>query len=394
MAAFWILSALLAAAALAIVLRPFLLKPRGAPSRAELNRTVYRDQLRELEADLRAGTLAQADYERSRAEIERRVLEDVGRDAGPAAAAPAGRRTALTLAAAIPVLALGVYLAVGNPDGLAPRQRQAEIGMPEIEAMVEKLADRLKQNPDDLEGWKMLGKSYSVIGKFGAASKAYAEAARRAPRDPQVLADLADAIAMSRGQSMKGEPEELVLRALQFDPKNLKALALAGTAAYDRQDFVAAAKFWERMLPLVPAGSEEATAIAQNVEEARTLARHKPAASQGGLKGTVTLSPELAAKVSPNDTLFIFARAAEGPPMPLAVQRRKAGDLPVAFALDDSMAMAGRKLSAVPRVIVGARISRSGNATPQPGDLQGLSGIVANTTEGVRLVIDTEVAKK
>jgi cytochrome c-type biogenesis protein CcmH len=109
----------------------------------------------------------------------------------------------------------------------------------------------------------------------------------------------------------------------------------------------------------------------------------------------VTLSPELAAKVSPEDTLFIFARAADGPPMPLAVQRRKAGDLPVAFALDDSMGMGqGRKLSAVPRVIVGARISRSGNATPQPGDLQGASGAVANSAEGVRLVIDTEVARK
>jgi cytochrome c-type biogenesis protein CcmH len=400
MTAFWILSALLAAAALAIVLRPFLLSrlsgnARSGPSRAELNRSVYRDQLRELEADVRAGTLAQADYERSRGEIERRVLDDVGREAAPLATGAGGRRAAFAVTAAIPLLALGVYFAVGNPDGLSPRSREAQVGMPEIEAMVERLAERLAQNPDDLEGWKMLGKSYSVIGKFGEASKAYAQAARRAPRDPQILADLADAIAMARGQSMKGEPEELVLRALQIDPKNLKALALAGTAAYDRQDFAAAADFWQRMLPLVPAGSEEATTISANVQEARALSRQKPAAAKGGLKGTVTLSPELAAKASPEDTLFIFARAAEGPPMPLAVQRRKAGDLPVAFVLDDSMAMGpGHKLSTVPRVVVGARISRSGNATPQAGDLQGLSGVVANTAEGVRLVIDTEVKKK
>ena len=388
---FWSIGALVAAAALVLVLRPLIAVPRRGASRSDLNVSVYRDQLRELEADLGAGTLAREDYERSRAEIERRLLADVGAEGRLDPVARAWNpRAALVVAVAVPALALGVYLLVGNPDALDPRLRQSQVGMPEIEKMVQRLADRLEQNPEDLEGWKMLGKSYTVIGRFGEASKAYAQAARRAPRDPQVLADLADAIAMSRGQSMKGEPEELVLRALQLDPKNLKALALAGTAAYDRQDFVGAAKFWERMLPLVPAGSEEATAIAQNVEEARTLARHKPAASQGGLKGTVTLSPELAARVSPTDTLFIFARAAEGPPMPLAVQRRKAGDLPVAFALDDSMAMAGRKLSAVPRVIVGARISRSGNATPQPGDLQGLSGIVANTTEGVRLVIDTE----
>lgn len=395
MTVFWILSALLAAAALTIVLRPLFLRAPQGPSRAELNLSVQRDQLRELEADLRAGTLAQADYERSRAELERRVLDDIQREPARAAGAPGGRRAAMAAAGMIPLLALGIYIGVGNPDGLAPRPRGADVGAPEIEAMVQRLADRLAQNPEDLEGWKMLGKSYSVIGKFGEASKAYAQAARRAPRDPQVLADLADAIAMSRGQSMKGEPEELVLRALQIDPKNLKALALAGTAAYDRQDFAAAAGLWQRMLPLVPPGSEEASTIAANVEEARTLARQKPAAARGGLRGTVTLSPELAAKVSPEDTLFIFARAADGPPMPLAVQRRKAGDLPVAFALDDSMGMGqGRKLSAVPRVIVGARISRSGNATPQPGDLQGASGAVANSAEGVRLVIDTEVARK
>ena len=397
MTAFWILSALLAAAALSIVLRPLLLGTRRAPSRAELNSAVYRDQVRELDADLRAGTLSQADYERSRRELERRVLEDVDRPA-PRSADPVlgGVRPALALAAAAPLLALAIYFAVGNPNGLDPRPREVNIGMPEIEAMVERLADRLAQNPEDLEGWKMLGRSYTVIGKFGEASKAYAQAARRAPRDPQLLADLADAIAMARGQSMKGEPEELVLRALQIDPKNVKALALAGTAAYDRQDFKAAAEFWQRMLPLVQADSEEARTIAANVDEARTLARQKPAAGgKGGVRGTVMLSPELASKVSPQDTLFVFARAAEGPPMPVAALRRKAGELPLAFALDDSTSMAqGRKLSAVRSVVVGARISKSGNPLPQPGDLQGLSGVVANTAEGVRLVIDTEVAKK
>jgi cytochrome c-type biogenesis protein CcmH len=194
---------------------------------------------------------------------------------------------------------------------------------------------------------------------------------------------------------MKGEPEELVLRALQLDPRNVKALALAGTAAYDRQDFKAAAELWQRMLPLVQADSEEARTIAANVDEARTLARQKPAAGKGGVRGTVTLAPELASKVSPQDTLFVFARAAEGPPMPLAVLRRKARELPLAFALDDGASMAqGRKLSAVRQVIVGARISKSGEALPQAGDLQGLSGIVSNTTEGVRVVIDTEVQRK
>ena len=405
---FWSLGALIAAAALALVLRPLLASPRRGASRRDLNVSVYRDQLRELEADLAAGTLAREDYERSRAEIERRLLADVGAEGAPGTVPGTWNpRSALVAAIALPALALGVYLLVGNPDALDPRLRQAQVGMPEIEKMVQRLADRLEQNPEDLEGWKMLGKSYSVMGRFAEASNAYAKAAARAPRDPQLLADLADALAMARGQKMKGEPEELVLRALQLDPKNLKALALAGTAAYERQDFAGAAGYWERMLPLVAEGSEDARTIASNVAEARQLAGSlgapppsggpagrpagKAAAPAGALRGTVRLSPQLASRVSPDDTLFIFARAAQGPPMPLAVLRRKAGELPATFSLDDSMAMAGRKLSDFPSVVVGARISRSGNATPQPGDLQGASAPVANRADGVAVTIDRVV---
>lgn len=396
---FWSIGALVAAAALVLVLRPLIAVPRRGASRRDLNVSVYRDQLRELEADLGAGTLAREDYERSRAEIERRLLADVGAEGRLDPVARAWNpRAALVVAVAVPALALGVYLLVGNPDALDPRLRQSQVGMPEIEKMVQRLADRLEQNPEDLEGWKMLGKSYSVMGRFAEASNAYAKAAARAPRDPQLLADLADALAMARGQKMKGEPEELVLRALQLDPKNLKALALAGTAAYERQDFAGAAAYWERMLPLVPRDSEDARTIATNVAEAKALAggasvpaEGKAAAQAGALRGTVKLSPQLASRVSPGDTVFIFARAAQGPPMPVAVLRRKAGDLPVDFALDDSMAMAGRKLSDFPSVVVGARISKSGNATPQPGDLQGASAPVASAASGVTVTIDRVV---
>src|SRR5206468_3384215 len=132
------------------------------------------------------------------------------------------------------------------------------IGMKELEAMVQQLADRLAQNPEDVEGWKMLGKSYSVMGRFAEAVNAYSKAAVRSPRDAQLLADLADALAMARGQNMKGEPEELVLRALQIDPSNLKSLALAGTAAFERSDFAGAVRYWQRMLPLVAPDSEDA----------------------------------------------------------------------------------------------------------------------------------------
>ncbi len=404
MTLFWALSAAVAVVALGLLLRPLLGRGAGgaAVSGRELNIAVYRDQLRELESDLRAGTLAQADFERSRLELEQRLAHDVPPEPGraPAQRRGAGPRLMALPALAVPLFGLAIYLAIGTPEALDPRLREARsIGEAEIEAMVGRLAERLEKDPEDLEGWKMLGKSYSVMQRFAEAANAYAKAAARAPRDPQLLADLADALAMARGQSMRGEPEELVLRALQIDPDNMKALALAGTAAFDREDYAGAAGFWSRMLAHVPADSEDARTIQANVREARQLAEAKagaPAAAAGpGLRGTVRLSPKLAARAAPEDTVFIFARAAEGPPMPLAVLRKAVRDLPVAFALDDSLAMTpAMKLSGHPRVVVGARISKSGSATPQPGDLEGFSAVVPNTARGVNVVIGLEVSAK
>jgi cytochrome c-type biogenesis protein CcmH len=392
---FWTSSALLALAALGLLLRPFIARRHGGVSRDTLNAAVYRDQMRELDADLAAGTLAKADHVRSRRELEHRVLEDVtGRP--PETAPRAGRGVFIFSAAALPLLALAIYFATGNPGALDPAQRDAKgIGAPQIEAMVQKLSERLAQNPEDVEGWKMLGKSYTVLGRFPEAVAAYSKAAMRTPRDAQLLADLADALAMARGQKMKGEPEELVLRALQLDPKNLKALALAGSAAFERNNFRAAARYWERMLPLVPADTEDARTIQANIDEAKSRSKSKPAANDAvakGVTGTVKLSPKLAEKVSPGDTVFIFARAAEGPPMPLAVLRRKVRDLPVQFSLDDSMAMTPQlRLSGFSRVIVGARVSKSGSATPQAGDVQGFSPPVPNDASGVSVVLDAVV---
>ena len=410
MTLFWISAALLAAGALAIVLRPLRGAKRADASREALNAAVYRDQMRELEEDLRAGKIAQEDYERSRGEIERRLLDDVKpQRAAPSPNAIVQRRAALYAALALPVVALGLYFAIGNPRALNPAVRENAMGMQQIEEMVQRLAERLEKEPEDIEGWKMLGKSYFVMGRFAEAAKAYSKAAIRAPRDAQVLADLADALAMARGQNMQGAPEELVLRALQIDPKNVKALALAGSAAFDRRDFRGAVRYWERMLPLVEAGSEDARVIQSNIEEARAAAAAppkpaaaappkpaaaappKPAVAGARLQGTVRLAPELASKISPTDTLFVYARAAEGPAMPLAVLRGRAADLPLKFSLDDSMAMSpAMKLSAFPKVVVTARISKSGSATPQSGDLQGVSAPVANSGS-VSITIDKVV---
>ena len=228
MIGFWIAGAVLAAIAALAVALPLAARRKDARvSRREANLAIYRDQRRELDADLAAGTLAQADYDRSKMELESRLLSDVASDENPKA--ESGRVAAIAAAIAVPLCAAAIYVAVGTPSAVVSSPEQ-------IETMVSRLAAHLRENPDDADGWKLLGRSYAALGRFPQAVEAYARAAVRAPRDAQLLADFADALGMARGQSLRGEPEKLVLRALEIDPENLKALALAGTAAFDRRD--------------------------------------------------------------------------------------------------------------------------------------------------------------
>jgi cytochrome c-type biogenesis protein CcmH len=254
---------------------------------------------------------------------------------------------------------------------------------------------------------------------------AYRRALALRPKEAQLYADLADAQGMVNGRKLDGEPEKLVAKALELDPDNAKALGLAGTVAFDRGDPAGAAKHWERALAKVEPGSELAGRLQAAVDEARQRAglpplpratalaaapaapatvspsasmpaghppvdkpAQAPAADAAAVQVRVSLAPALAAKASPEDTVFIFARAQQGPKAPLAIQRRQVKDLPLELTLDDSMAMnPALRLSTVPQVVVGARVSKSGNAMPQPGDLQGLSPVVAVGTRGLQLQI-------
>lgn len=404
MTAFWIIAALLAAGALAFVLPPLLGRGRAAPGAAvdATNIAIYRDQMRELETDLAAGTLAPEQYDAARRELETRLLDDVGASTTGARATKRGRVAAILAGIAIPVAAIGLYLAVGNPAGLAPQTDGHGITREQIEGMVERLAARMKENPDDAIGWAMLGRSYSVLDRFSEAAAAYANAVKRSPPDAQLLADYADALAMAQGRSLQGEPERLIAQALKIDPGNVKALALAGTAAFDRRDFKGAIAYWQKILEIVPPNSDMADSIRDSIADAQQLAggpvkappapARAAAAASGTVSGTVQLAPALAARVAPGDTVFIFARAVDGPRAPLAVTRREVRELPAKFTLDDRMAMApGMNLSAHDRVVVGARISKSGTPAPQPGDFEGLSAPVKVGDTGVNVVIANEI---
>ncbi len=401
MSVFLVIGALLIAGALLFIVPPLLRRgSRPGVTRDAVNAAVYRDQLRELESDLRAGTLAADQYEKARSEIEARLLADVGRGDAPAGSARGTRAAAVVLGLAVPICALTVYVAVGNPSSLAPQAKGETahgLSAQQFEALVSRLAARLKDNPEDAEGWMMLGRSYAILGRFPDAARAYSNAAARKPRDAQLLADYADALAMAQGR-LQGEPEKIIARALAIDPQNVKALLLAGTAAFNRNDYAGAARHWERVLDAVPGKSEMAQRLRASIAQARTLGAGPQAAipgkkpGRGQVRGVVKLAPGLAAKVAPEDTVFIFARAEKGPRMPLAVLRRQGRDLPAEFTLDDSMAMSpAAKLSNHPRVVIGARVSKSANATAQAGDLQGLSAPVRVGAEGVSVVIDTEL---
>ena len=383
MSAFLVAAALLAAVAVVLLLRPLVFRGRPKPSRDEANVAVYRDQLRELDADLAAGTLSQADHERSRREVEARLLQDVAKpEAHPL---QASRRAVIALGIAIPLVAALVYLAAGNPRALDASH--AAMDGAQLEALVGRLAARLRDRPDDADGWKLLGRSYAAMGRFPQSVEAYARAAQLQPRDAQLLTDFAEVLAMARGSGLQGEPEKLLERALEIEPDNLKALALAGTAAFERQDYARAAERWGRMLPLV--APDDARHIAQSIDEAKKLAGM---AAHPGVRGTVRLAPALKDKAGPDDAVFVFVRAVEGPKVPLAVLRVKVRELPFRFALDDSLAMApGMTVSAFPKVVVGARVSKSGQPQPAAGDLEGASPPVANDASGVAVLIDSVV---
>jgi cytochrome c-type biogenesis protein CcmH len=390
-------------------------------------------QLRQLDELAAAGTLSPEQAAPARAKLEQELVSLVMTSGAPAAAEAAGpaappiptaasapaARPSRRLLAGLSVFVLAVaaagYAVYGTPGawrGVPVAQSEEEAGAghggaaEQIAAMVAKLEQRMKDQPDDAEGWSMLGRSYSAMGRYPEAVAAFKRVSALKPKDAQALADQADAVAMAAGRKLAGEPTQLIARALELDPKNLKALALAGTIAFDANDFAKAAQLWTTAVSVAEPGSELERNLQSGVTEARSRAglpaapvasasapAATPAAAAGAtLAGQVQIAAALKAKAAPDDTLFVFARAVEGPRVPLAILRKQVKDLPLTFTLDDSMAMnPSLRLSTATQVIVGARISKSGNAIAQPGDLQGFTKAVAVGASGLKIEIAEEV---
>ena len=399
-----------------------------------------RQALQQLEQARGSGALAAADYETRKAALERELVAavmaaapDAAADAAVRSAAAATPRVGVRLgasAAALVILIAGVgYAWTGSPAllGRTPAAATANVspeGAPpaaeftreQVEAMVARLAARMQEQPDDPTGWAMLGRSYVALGQAPQALAAFERALKLKPDDASTLADYADASAVQNGGSLEGAPLKAIERALKSDPNHVKALVLAGTAAYNRDDYAGAVAYWERAVKVGPADSGLVEMARGGVAEARergklpstAVAASPPAASPApspalsptaaaavaasGVSGRVSLAPALQGRAQPEDTVFVFARAANGPRMPLAILRMQVKDLPAAFTLDDSLAMSpATRLSTAGAVVVGARISKSGQAMPQPGDLEGMAGPLPLGSTGVSVVIATDV---
>ena len=411
---FWILASLMTALALAFVLVPLLrMRASTAPTLKDANLEVLRAQRREIEADVERGVLPADVRDEALAELVARADTDLAPEKAIALSAPRRSWVAAGFAAiAIPILSFGLYLLIGMP-GAADPQNVSDAAAPEgeatdaqIVAMVESLAQKVKERPDDVQGWSLLARSMAALKRYDESAKAYEHLASIAPRDPQVLADYADSLGMAQGRKLSGKPYELVKAALAIDPTHRKSLALAGTAAMESKDFAGAMVYWQRLATVVPPGSEDEAQVRSIMEEVRMRAaaagqalppvaataspnaKVASAPASKSVAGSVSVAPEIAAKVSQTDTLYIFARAEDGGRIPLAIMRGTARQLPLAFMLDDSMSMSPQaKLSQAASVRIEARISKSGNATPQPGDLVGRSIAVRPGARDVKIVV-------
>jgi cytochrome c-type biogenesis protein CcmH len=463
---FYLFAVLLALVAILFILVP-LVRNHSTPAAQSARRLTtqaanldaFRTQKRELDADLANGIITAGEHSTVAAELSQRLENELAADKSQSASATLSKASGFKpkwgLAAALSLFvacsAAAGYSVWGTPDFKAKKAEAiaAQAANPagnvgsagnasadahdgdlpdkKIVELVDQLAKKMEENPSDPKGWILLARSQNAIGQFGLAVKSFERAVALTPDDAQLIADYADTLAMTQKGEFTGKPMELVNRALKVDPKNMKALALAGTAMMRAGDKAASLSYWEKLQALVPKDTEDYAQVSAIINEVKTgkpafprgaatenaqtapaqvaanatqtkatsndkSTAEKPTASAGkSVSGTVTIAAALRGKVSPNDTLFVFARAVNGPKMPLAVLRIPVpGAWPYNFTLTDQMAMApGMNLSSFPEVTVEARISKVGNAQLQPGDLSGSSAALKPPARDVTVTIQT-----
>lgn len=416
---FWTLATLLTAATLYSLLRPLLRRVEHDDTSRETSLIeIYRERLLQLEQQHQRGELGGDQLTAARAELEASLALELPehKQADTASSSPNRRKVVPVLVGiGVPLAAALLYLSLGMPAAIDGGQRAADGSSLSIEDMVARLEQRLQTNPEDARGWIMLGRTYTALRQLEKARDAYLQAMQRAPANAEVLFHLTEVSAALQNNTLIGEPETYLNLGLQLEPQSRQGRWLLGILAFQQGNSEKAVGLWEQLLA-ESGNANEQEMLKSFIQEAKNMmtedglaqspastptsteepaVAHDTAAATGGpqVSVSVSLADSLAKQVSDSDTLFVYARAASGPPMPLAIVRTTAAQLPLNVSLDDSQAMMPQmKLSSFNQVVINARISKTGNATPSSGDLQGVSGTIdpANNP-AVEVVIDSVV---
>ena len=390
-------------------------------SQAKANAKVYRDQIADLDREHESGHISDTEWQQSRDELSMRLLEDTSAQDDPVAKQEKPALwTAVLVAVALPLSAVGMYMWVGEPDALNPMAVQSndKVDPTQLLQMAESLAQKLNDKPDNLQGWVMLGRTYRTLEKFDASVQAY-DRALKLSADDDLKLERVEVLAMKSQGNFEGEPWNVIRDILQRDPQNYGALLMAGSASYSHEKFADALKYWQQARkplaadnPDVPGLDEAIASVQQKLgmpaqvakgPSAQMNAAQMPAAAPSAntsgaastgltVSGQVAIAEALKGKVKPSDVVFIYATPANGERMPLAIFKTTVAQLPLAFTLDDSTAMTPeRKLSGAGEVLVKVRVSKSGNAMPQSGDLAGTLGPVKVGAKGLKLEIKDQI---
>lgn len=399
---FLLIASVLILSAFLLILPPLWRKQAvQAADLDQRNILIAQHRLAELKENKRSGGISQAQYEEQLADLEQALSDDLDIQSHVTTAQSQGRWVVYVLALGVPLLSGVLYLSLGNYQAISHSAEMAvdpdTLKLAEINKMVEGLAEKMKKTPDDAQGWLMLGRSYKFQQQYSKAVDAFANAYRLLGDQAEVMLLYADAIAYANDKNMAGKPTELVFKALALEPDNMTALWLGGMAKVQQGDVVNAIKLWKKLVALLPPGSEsqqEIQALLAKIESEQPQVAAEPEATQkANIPGIaidvqVSLAPELQKSASPGDTVFIYAQALSGPKMPLAIVRKQVSDLPLTVSLNDSMAMMpNMKLSDFPNVKLLARISKSGNAVSQPGDLIGVIDQVTLADKGKHQIV-------
>lgn len=390
MISFLIPAFLLLVIVLLLLLKPFLFsKGDESTSRRQMNAAIYQEELEKLAAEKIAGRIDVQEYEMSHAEMRQRLFQDAEVEDDKATMS-SPKKVVIGLIVFIALLSSALYLTFGDVFRVVQGNEQKPITRAGVEQMVADFALKMEKDPGNLKGWAMLARSYRILGRNEDAAKAYARAGNFINDDPELLAEYADVLVGAANGVFTGKSLQLIQRALKLDPNNSLALWLSGTAAFTNRDYSSAVQIWEKLAKSLPAGSDEARAIASSIAEARSKGglAASPAVVGKNISGEINLSAELKSKVKSGDMLMVIARQ-PGERMPVAVLKVPATTFPFGFVLDDSLAMNPNKpISQLSEVTIEARISKAGMAKAEPGDLISAVQTVKLGSTKVRILVN------